>query len=387
MDRSFRRTLRDYYVLEALNAYATTIIGSCIFFWTRARYGFTDTHNLLLGTLQGLLYATVPRWGGRLGDRYGYDRMLVAGLVGMLASELLLLHVEAPWVPFLGLPLFIAAMSLTWPVLEASVVLYPGRLSTPDRLGIYNVVWAFTAAASFFVAGALFRIAPDAILLAALLAHTAMLVLLLRPGRAPAAGTPPRDAHRGDDVPREQKTRFIRLSWLSNGLGYVMQGGLMATAPAVGDRLGLPAASTIWLVCAFFAARGCTFVALWKWTAWHYRLRWVALSLALGPLALAGVFFLPWTFAVFSALLVFGACIGLGYYASIYYSLDHGEEKGEHGGAHESIIGLGGLVGPLAGVAGAALLGSTAGAQGAIVSVAAALAAAGLARAAQQRSA
>jgi MFS family permease len=384
MDRTFRRTLGGYYTTEALNAFASTIIGSCIFFWTRARYGYSDTQNLMLGTLQGLLYATMPRLGGRLGDRFGYDRLLVIGAAGMLAAEVLLLTIHWAGMPVIGMPLFIAAMSLTWPVLEASVVVYPGPLSTPDRLGLYNVVWAFTAAVSFFIAGALFRITPDAILVAAVAAHVLMLANLLRPAsRQPQTGGA-RASHRGDAVPRALKTRFIRLSWLGNGVGYVMQGGLMATAPAVGDRLGLPASSTIWLICTFFAARGVAFIALWKWTRWHYRLRWVALALVAGPAALAGVFFLPWTAAVFPMLVVFGASIGLCYYASIYYSLDFGEEKGEHGGAHEAIIGLGGLIGPLAGVAGATVLGSTAGAQGAIVAIAGAIAATGLAWAARR---
>lgn len=385
MQDSFRRTLAGYYTLEALNAFATTIIGSCLFFWTRARYGYSDTQNLLLGTLQGLLYATVPRLGGRLADRFGCDRLLLAGALGMLAAELLLWRVHWAGMPLVGLPLFIGAMSLTWPALEAAVVVYPGRLSTPDRLGIYNVVWAFVAAVAFFAAGALFRLSPDAMLYAAMAAHAALLLYLMLPAAPPPAAGVARAAHRGDAVPPEVKARFIRLSWLGNGVGYLMLGGLVAIAPAVGDRLGLPAASTIWLICTFIAARGVMFVALWKWTGWHYRLRWVALALVLGPCSLAGAFFLPWTAAVFAALVVFGAAVGLYYYASIYYSLDYGEEKGAHGGAHESIIGLGGLVGPLAGVAGAALLGSTAGAQGAIVAVAATLAAVGLARAAAKK--
>lgn len=378
MDRSLRLRLHDYYLVEAINAFACTIFGSCLFFWTRARYGFTDAENLLLATVQGVLYALAPAAGGRLGDRFGYDRLLLVGTLGMLASALLAVLLHVRWMPYVALALFTGSMSLTWPVLEASVVVLPGRLATPDRLGIYNVVWAGTAALAFFAAGALFRLHPDAIVWGTVAAHLAMLGWIL-PRRAtvqaPAAA---RASHRGDHVPREEKTRFLRLAWAGNCMGYVMQAGLMATAPAIGERLDLPPSATIWLICTFFAARGVAFVALWRRTAWHYRMRWMAGAFVVGPASLALVFFAPFASIVFVGLLGFGAAIGMAYYASIYYSLDYGDAKASHGGLHESIIGLGGLLGPLTGVAGAALLGSTAGAQGAIVALAALIAASSL---------
>jgi len=37
------------------------------------------------------------------------------------------------------------------------------------------------------------------------------------------------------------------------------------------------------------------------------------------------------------------------YYSSLFYSMDAGEAKGEHGGIHEAAIGLGNMSGPLIG--------------------------------------
>ena len=363
MSQPHRLRLPDYYVIEGINAFACTIVGACLFFWTRARYGFSDTENLLLGCVQGLFYVLVPPLGGRLGDRFGHDRLVLIGTVGMLLAEALLLAVHQRWVPFLALPIFIAAMSLTWPSLEAAVVIHPGRLSTPDRLGLYNVVWACVGAASFFSAGALFRLAPDAILVAALLAHLGQLAWQLFPRGTQLKAEVERAPHRGDRVSRSTKRRFKQLGWLGNGLGYLMQAGLMTTAPAIGERLGLPPSSAIWMICTFFVARATAFALLWRFTGWHYRLPWTLAALAAGPLALAVVFHATLLPLLLLALVVFGACIGLGYYGSIYYSLDYGDEKGKHGGWHESIIGLGGLLGPLVGVAGAAALGDVRGAQ------------------------
>jgi hypothetical protein len=49
------------------------------------------------------------------------------------------------------------------------------------------------------------------------------------------------------------------------------------------------------------------------------------------------------------AQVVFGLATGLLYYASLFYSMDVGETKGEHGGIHEAAIGLGICLGPAVG--------------------------------------
>jgi predicted MFS family arabinose efflux permease len=47
----------------------------------------------------------------------------------------------------------------------------------------------------------------------------------------------------------------------------------------------------------------------------------------------------------------FGSAIGLIYYSSLFYSMDAGDAKGEHGGIHEAVIGVGNCVGPAVGAA------------------------------------
>ena len=47
----------------------------------------------------------------------------------------------------------------------------------------------------------------------------------------------------------------------------------------------------------------------------------------------------------------FGLSIGLIYYSSLFYSMDVGETKGEHGGFHEAAIGVGSFAGPAVGAA------------------------------------
>jgi MFS family permease len=60
----------------------------------------------------------------------------------------------------------------------------------------------------------------------------------------------------------------------------------------------------------------------------------------------------PNLWLVIAAQIAFGLALGLIYYSSLYYSMDVGDTKGEHGGLHEAMIGLGSCAGPAIGAAG-----------------------------------
>ncbi len=89
--------------------------------------------------------------------------------------------------------------------------------------------------------------------------------------------------------------------------------------------------------------------ALWRWTGWHYRFRWLVTafgcsSFRLWPFSLCRVWRCSWWRKSF-----FGGAIGLIYYSSLFYSMDAGDTKGEHGGIHEAAIGVGNCIGPAVG--------------------------------------
>jgi MFS family permease len=57
----------------------------------------------------------------------------------------------------------------------------------------------------------------------------------------------------------------------------------------------------------------------------------------------------PSLWLLLGAQIVFGLALGLIYYSSLFYSMDVGETKGEHGGLHEAAIGAGNCTGPAIG--------------------------------------
>jgi hypothetical protein len=66
----------------------------------------------------------------------------------------------------------------------------------------------------------------------------------------------------------------------------------------------------------------------------------------------AGLLLTPNIAVVVLAQIGFGLAVGLIYYSSLFYSMDVGSQtQGEHGGYHETLIGVGIFFGPAAGAA------------------------------------
>ncbi|HUZ06224.1 MAG TPA: hypothetical protein VMV89_01915, partial [Candidatus Paceibacterota bacterium] len=94
-----------------------------------------------------------------------------------------------------------------------------------------------------------------------------------------------------------------------------------------------------------------TFLTLWFWTGWHYRFGWLVSAFALLIFSFVSILTVPNLMVLIIAQLFFGGAIGLIYYSSLFYSMDAGDTKGEHGGIHEAAIGLGNCIGPASGAA------------------------------------
>jgi predicted MFS family arabinose efflux permease len=377
-----RPTLRllDYYIIEGLSAFAATFFLFGIYFWARARFGFSNTELLVLGAVQGLSHIVAARVGGQLGDRWGYNRLLVTGLMVCAATGLMGWRPDVRGLPYLATLVYAAFIGMTWPALEAGAMHLPGRLNMPQRLGIYNVVWSFSGAIAFALCGFLFAWDIHAVFWFPGAIHVLQLLwIAYHRGRHVIGGaTAMSFAHVGDHQSAAVKKQLTRLSWLSNSVGYFLAGGFSALAPHLGEKLGLSQSWTIWMVCLLLVARGLGFILFWRWESWHYHRGWGLAALWTAPLLLALIFFINHIVVAAIACLLLGMSFGLSYYMSIYYSLDAGDDKGAQGGYHEAIIGLGILLGPLVGAVGGFVTGSTLGAKTTIIAGALAINALGL---------
>ena len=174
-------------------------------------------------------------------------------------------------------------------------------------------------------------------------------MLLPVPGPTAAAVAPLAAAHNPSPRSGERAQCFLRMSWLANPFGYIALNTLIATMPGVAGRLNLSTTLAGFSGSVWSFARLGAFYGLWHWEGWHYRFRWLLLSYIGLVLSFISILLAPNVAVLVGAQVVFGGALGLLYYSSLFYSMDLSDAKGEHGGIHEAVIGLGNFAGPALG--------------------------------------
>ncbi len=362
-----------YYVLEGLNSFATAYFFNYVLQRLRRESGFSDMDTLLLCVLHGFLYIPGSVYGGKFGQRFGYFRSLHVGFGGQFAGVALAGLVPAAWAQVAGVAIWTTSMCFVWPMLEALVSEHESKERLPDRVGIYNVTWAATAAVGVFAGGTLYKVLGAASLywLPALV-HLGQWVAL--PGLArkhdrwvggqrlvtATGGGGEKDrlltSSTTEAVGREQRLLtssttegvgyFKQLAWLGNPFNYMAINTVLAIVPALSVRLGQDVERMGQLMSVWFVARAVAFAVLWKWTGWHYRFGWFASALLLLLAGFVGVVLAPSTWVLVVAQVALGWASAVLYYSSLFYTMDGSEAKGEHGGLHEAFIGCGIFGGP-----------------------------------------
>lgn len=359
-----RQLKTGYFVVEGLNSFSTTCYFYYFYFFMQARFEYGNAANLALAALNGLVYMVFAWLGGRFAQRAGYFTALKLGFGIMIAALLVGAQLDSGAGHIAAMLTTVVGMCFTWPTLEALVSEgeSPGRLQR--MVGIYNVIWAGTGALAYFVGGAML----DTLGLKSLF-YVPLGVLVVQLGLTlwleRAATTVPR----GADAKAEEETLlpmnprpiarakvFLRMAWLTNPFAYIAINTLVAVMPGIAARFGLSATLAGFCCSVWCFARVGAFFGLWFWAGWHYRFRWLLAAYLTLIATFAVILTVPSLTGLVLAQLVFGGAIGLIYYSSLFYSMDVGETKGEHGGIHEAAIGLGNFAGPAVGAVSLQLL-------------------------------
>ncbi len=360
-----RRLKTGYFVLEGLNSFATVYYFYYFYFFMQKQFGFGNKANLVLAALNGATYALCCFFAGKLAQR-GYFRALKVGFLTMACAMVLGLLVTTAAGEVCVMVLTVIGMCFTWPTLEALVSEGENRAGVQHMVGVYNVVWAATAAIGNFAGGAMLThwglkslfFVPLAIQL------TQIVITLWLEGQARfATGT---DVLQGDSGTREVPSTaaasahplppatakaFLSMAWLANPFAYIGINTLIAVMPGIALRLELSTTLAGFCCSAWCFSRLGAFVGLWLWDGWHYRFRWLLVAYLCLVGSFVGVLLAPSVAGLVLAQLVFGLATGLIYYSSLFYSMDLGDTKGEHGGFHEAAIGVGNFAGPGIGAA------------------------------------
>lgn len=366
-----RRYKPGVFVLTALNTAASTFYFNYLFFFLRDNFGFGNRENLWVSALHGFVYVIAAWQGGRFAQRRGYFASLKLGYALLTIVMLLGTVLNSVAGQLVVLALYSTALLFTWPALEALATDGEPRRGVQRMVGIYNCTWASFAALAFFGGGSFYDASAKTtvFLIPAVLFFSEFILASWLGGKTQSAAGTPSHSSAIPEPPRHPEPEafcqpvspktFLHMAWLANPFAYVAINTLFAVMPAIGARLGLSPTQVGLFCSAWLFGRFAAFVALWQWSGWHYRFRWLLagfIGLLVGFLAIV---LTSWLWLILIAQLLFGFATGTAYYASLFYSMDAGDAKGEHGGLHEAAIGTGICGGPLIGALALTLMPNT----------------------------
>lgn len=357
-----RRLKTGYFILEGLNSFATVYYFYYFYFFMQTVFGFGNQANLLLAALNGAVYAVMAWQGGNFAQRFGYFTALKVGFSIMMGALAVGSQLHSAGGHILVMAVAVVGMCFTWPTLEALVSEGETRAGVQRMVGIYNITWAATAAVAYFVGGALLeKLGPKSLFYIPVAIQIIQLGLTLwlesqarrqivgQGSRLPATPVAPDpDPH---PHPAALTKVFLRLAWLANPFAYIAINTLIAVIPGVAKRLELSTMTAGFCCSLWCFSRLGAFFVLWRWNGWQYRFRWLLVSYLVMVGTFAGILMAPNLAVLVLSQIVFGCVAGLIYYSSLFYSMDLGDAKGEHGGIHEAAIGLGNFAGPAVGAA------------------------------------
>jgi len=353
-----RRFRAACFTLEGVGSFAVSFYSYYIYFFMRDHFGFGNKRNLAFAAAIGLIYFFSAWQAGRFARRCGYFTALKVGFMVMILALAVGSQIDfVSGVVVISLLVNVGQCFL-WPTIEALVSEGEDARGLPATVGTYNVVWASTNALGLFVGGTLVEkfgfktlfYLPMALLLTQLALtfwlekHVQDIARTSKSTLVPVPLLP--DPNR----PSPAKARaFLRMAWLANPFAYIAINTFVPLLPGLAARFQLTPMLAGFVCSLWGFVRLGTFFALWFWTGWHYRFRWLVTAFATLITVFVVILTAPNLAVLVGAQLFFGVAIGLIYYSSLFYSMDVSETKSEHGGIHEAAIGLGNFAGPAVG--------------------------------------
>src|SRR5208283_4776193 len=142
---------------------------------------------------------------------------------------------------------------------------------------------------------------------------------------------------------------FLKMAWLANPMAYLAMNTVISTIPTLAGHFHFTPMRAGFVCSIWLFARTGAFIFLRFWPGWHYRFRFLAGTYIAMIVSFGAMLLVRDIWVLMASQAVFGLAVGLMYYSSLFYSMDVGETKGEHGGYHEAAIGFGNFAGPAVG--------------------------------------
>ncbi len=360
-----RTSLTATLVLTGLASTGTSVIWNGLPFIAKRDYSFSESENLALYLLIGIVYVTGALTSG-VCTRLLRPIVSLRTIIGLLLATVtvacsLPLFISSPSVMWIagGVSGFCSAW--LWPIVESYLV--AGRHGAEMRraIGWWNLVWMIA------VAGVMIAMAPF------MEDSASMVIVALGAMNLIAIGVLPWYS-KNPHVHEEEKSiehvpdgyqGLLQGARVLLPLSYVINGLLAPLLPYILAGIAIDIFWQTPVVSIWMGARVIATAVMWRFdrcqtpsvrhqvsdTGWHGK--WSVLWGSLVSMTFGFILILSgWgLFSLIFGLVLFGAGMGVTYYAALYYAMAVGRAKVDAGGKHEAFIGGGYMVGPIVGLA------------------------------------
>lgn len=355
---SDKRTLAPWYAAEFVQSFSITLFTTAAYFYAQSELGASASERLWLSAGWGALYIGISLLAGYFSEKWGSRRLLVrmSFAFAVAASLGLLVIYWRPLHNLWGLFGVMAAVNFTgsqlWPAFESAVTRSPGGMALSTRVAFYNLTWGSSNFAAFFVAG-LFINHWDLIFIVPAVSSFIGGLMVAGLTIPQAEMTAQHEASTGprEGISAVRSRHLLHMAWVGNAMAYVAIQVLIPVLPTLVKIADVsPGVQTSVLISAWTFCRVVGFAVTWRWTAWHYSVRWMVGTFALLLGTFVVMLVLPKCVPLLlAAEVIFGLCSALMYASSLYYAMHVSSGAGGHAGMHEALIGLGVAVGPTVG--------------------------------------
>lgn len=349
------RALLPWYVCHFSAVFCYSMISNAIYFLCIYRLKVPASSTLWVAAGGGLVYTVAAYFSGRLVDRWGAKRVLLAStvscllvfVIGALATATNNFHLMAVVILMLNL-----LATPSWPAIESALSRSPGTLRLGTRMMFYNLSWSTSTFIAFFLTGAFGELIGWSNLCLILGGCVVGILVVMAFWTIPQSMIhKEHTADRTEDaaVPIEpmKASTLLIMAWVANLFAFVGANAMVPLMPAVTKGLGINNAGIATAVGSIYMfTRVIGFVLGWIWIGWRYRIRW---KLTFVTIMLVSTYFIIVSQNISELILlqiVLGLALAMIYSGSLFYAMHLSRGSGHNAGIHEAVIGVGTVLGP-----------------------------------------
>lgn len=302
----------------------------------------------LVGTLASLVHMSMAHVMGRLSDRFGRRRLIVAAPVIFSATCLLMTQVREVWIILVLSVVNGLCLAIYWPSLQAWIADRQTGSGLARDIGAFNMSWTVATLTGPIFSGVLYSMHAGLPFLVAAGIGLLLFLLVFTTVRERGSSLTER-IERQDREPSDLHRKFLFAAWVANFASWFILGNARYQFPKLARELSIPP-HFIGLILGFLGlALFSGFFLLRKTDRWFFARNFLfgAQVFALVGISLIIVSNEAMLFAL--AFVMIGLSCSLTYYSSLYYAVHLLKRKGKGTGLHESILGGGAVLGPILG--------------------------------------